>query len=113
MLDDHETGLYDSSSVRRRAVVDDPMPAPDGTPVVNNNGSWWIHYTEHPTPPLTKCRHRASLGTSDVEVARARRDAFLKARRFDANATPFAVAGEAQNDRDLRRRRLHGTAMRT
>ncbi len=78
----------------------------------NNNGTWWIHYTEHPTP-LTKCRRRASMETCNLEVARARRDAFLKARRFDANATPFAVAGEAQNDRDLRRRRLPGTAMRT
>jgi len=95
MLDDHETGLYDSSSVRRRAVVDDPMPAPDGTPVVNNNGSWWIHYTEHPTP-LTKCRRRASLETSDLQVARARRDSFLEARRFDANATSFAAAGEGK-----------------
>jgi hypothetical protein len=42
----------------------------------NNHGTWFLHYTVHPTP-LTKERIRRSLGTKDVAVARARRDAFF------------------------------------
>ncbi len=43
----------------------------------NNNGTWYVHYTVHPTP-LTKSRIRASLGTKDVETARQRRDELLR-----------------------------------
>jgi hypothetical protein len=39
----------------------------------NNNGTWWCHYTEHPTP-FTKERIRASLGTKDLTEARLCRD---------------------------------------
>lgn len=42
----------------------------------NNHGTWFLHYTVHPTP-FTKERIRRSLGTKDVSVARARRDAFF------------------------------------
>lgn len=42
----------------------------------NNHGTWFLHYTVHPTP-FTKERIRRSLGTKDVAVARARRDAFF------------------------------------
>lgn len=42
----------------------------------NNHGTWFLHYTVHPTP-FTKERIRRSLGTKDVVVARARRDAFF------------------------------------
>jgi len=42
----------------------------------NNNGTWWLHYTAHPTP-VTKKRVRRSLATRDIVVARERRDAFL------------------------------------
>jgi hypothetical protein len=42
----------------------------------NNHGTWFLHYTAHPTP-FTKQRVRRSLGTKDVRVARARRDAFF------------------------------------
>jgi len=42
----------------------------------NNHGTWFLHYTVHPTP-FTKERVRRSLGTKDVEVARARRDSFF------------------------------------
>ncbi len=42
----------------------------------NNHGTWFLHYTIHPTP-FTKERIRRSLGTKDVEVARTRRDAFF------------------------------------
>lgn len=40
----------------------------------NNHGTWFLHYTVHPTP-FTKERIRRSLGTKDLAVARARRDA--------------------------------------
>ncbi len=52
----------------------------------NNHGTWFLHYTVHPTP-LTKERVRRSLGTKDIAVARRRRDAF-----FDSLASKAAVA---------------------
>jgi len=39
----------------------------------NNNGTWWIHYTEH-LPDYTKRRVRRSLGTQSVIAARSIRD---------------------------------------
>jgi hypothetical protein len=42
----------------------------------NNHGTWFLHYTVHPTA-FTKERVRRSLGTKDIKVARARRDAFF------------------------------------
>lgn len=42
----------------------------------NNHGTWFLHYTVHPTA-FTKERVRRSLATKDVKVARARRDAFF------------------------------------
>ncbi len=42
----------------------------------NNHGTWFLHYTIHPTP-FTKERIRRSLGTKDVRVARDRRDSFF------------------------------------
>ena len=42
----------------------------------NNNGTWFVHYVIHPTP-FTKERVRRSLGTKDIVIARARRDALL------------------------------------
>lgn len=42
----------------------------------NNHGTWFLHYTVHPTP-FTKERIRRSLGTKDVQVARDRRDSFF------------------------------------
>lgn len=42
----------------------------------NNNGTWYLHYTVHPTP-FTKSRVRVSLATKSVEVARTRRDEIL------------------------------------
>ncbi len=44
----------------------------------NNNGTWFVHYTNHPTP-FTKERIRASLGTKDLAEARLRRDQLLSA----------------------------------
>ncbi|MBL9212617.1 MAG: hypothetical protein JNL92_19305 [Opitutaceae bacterium] len=42
----------------------------------NNHGTWFLHYTVHPTP-FTKERIRRSLGTKDVRIARERRDSFF------------------------------------
>jgi hypothetical protein len=42
----------------------------------NNNGTWWCHYTVHPTP-VTKQRIRASLQTKNLTLARLRRDQLL------------------------------------
>lgn len=44
----------------------------------NNNGTWFIHYTCYPTA-FTKERVRRTLGTHHLPVARARRDAVLRA----------------------------------
>ena len=42
----------------------------------NNHGTWFLHYTVHPTP-FTKERVRRSLGTPVLAEARERRDAFF------------------------------------
>lgn len=42
----------------------------------NNNGTWWLHYTEH-LPNYTKRRVRLSLHTHNVKAARAIRDVLL------------------------------------
>ena len=42
----------------------------------DNHGTWFLHYTIHPTP-FTKERIRRSLGTKDVNIARERRDNFF------------------------------------
>lgn len=56
----------------------------------NNHGTWFLHYTVHPTP-YTKERVRRSLGTKDLETARARRDSFFD--RFETSAQKLATAG--------------------
>jgi hypothetical protein len=45
----------------------------------NNNGTWFVHYTIHPTP-LTKQRVRKSLQTKNLIQARSRRDRLLSAK---------------------------------
>lgn len=62
----------------------------------NNHGTWFLHYTVHPTP-FTKERIRRSLGTKDIEVARERRDTFFahlasEAGKVAANSVRKAVA---------------------
>jgi hypothetical protein len=44
----------------------------------DNNGTWFVHYTIHPTS-FTKQRIRASLGTKNLAEARLRRDQLLSA----------------------------------
>lgn len=60
----------------------------------NNHGTWFLHYTVHPTP-FTKERVRRSLGTKDVEVARARRDAFFDDLANEAAKNPAAPAARS------------------
>ena len=57
----------------------------------NNHGTWFLHYTVHPTP-FTKERIRRSLGTKDLEVARERRDSFF-AHLASEIAKPTPVPG--------------------
>ncbi len=62
----------------------------------NNHGTWFLHYTIHPTA-FTKERIRRSLGTKDLAVARDRRDAFFTNLASDAakaavSATPVRKA---------------------
>jgi hypothetical protein len=57
----------------------------------NNHGTWFLHYTVHPTP-FTKERIRRSLGTKDVQVARERRDSFFAHLRSEAVKAAAAPA---------------------
>ena len=51
----------------------------------NNNGTWFVHYTVHPTP-FTKQRIRVSLGTKGIEQAQRKRDRLLS--RLADNSAP-------------------------
>jgi hypothetical protein len=51
----------------------------------NNHGTWFLHYTVHPTS-FTKERVRRSLGTPLLAVARERRDAFFAQLQHQAAA---------------------------
>jgi hypothetical protein len=51
----------------------------------NNHGTWFLHYTVHPTP-LTKERIRRTLGTKDLATARERRDSFFASLGADIAA---------------------------
>jgi hypothetical protein len=63
------TSIAEHSSIRTAA--DNPNHH-----LWNNHGTWFLHYTVHPTP-FTKDRIRRSLGTKDLELARSRRDTFF------------------------------------
>ena len=52
----------------------------------NNHGTWFLHYTVHPTS-FTKERIRRSLGTKDIAVARERRDSFFNHLASEAAKT--------------------------
>lgn len=62
-------GTFPRTSVRVR-------PTNPNHHLWNNNGTWYLHYTVHPTP-LTKSRVRVSLETKSLDAARAKRDAFF------------------------------------
>lgn len=53
----------------------------------NNHGTWFLHYTVHPTP-YTKERIRRSLGTRDLQVARERRDSFFNQSNLEFSKHP-------------------------
>lgn len=46
----------------------------------SNNGTWWLHYTEH-LPNYTKRRVRLSLHTRSVKAARSISDTQLSSVR--------------------------------
>ncbi len=56
----------------------------------DNHGTWFLHYTVHPTP-FTKERIRRSLGTKDVKIARERRDTFFAHLASEAAKSAAAV----------------------
>jgi hypothetical protein len=60
----------------------------------NNHGTWFLHYTTHPTP-FTKQRIRSSLRTKDVHVARERRDAFFADLANEAKKSGLGVGQKA------------------
>ncbi|MEX2044724.1 MAG: hypothetical protein WD941_05170 [Opitutus sp.] len=55
----------------------------------NNHGTWFLHYTVHPTP-FTKERVRRSLGTKDNRTARERRDSIFAQLGIDTGITGSA-----------------------
>jgi hypothetical protein len=61
------------NQVTRSLRIDDTNPLHH---LWNNNGTWWIHFTEH-LPDFTKRRIRKSLGTRHVTIAIKRRDEIL------------------------------------
>ncbi len=75
--------------------VKDNTPNPDHN-IWNNNGTWWCHYTVH-NDDYTKQRVRVSLGTNDVEIARALRDFVMEATPKIATNVPRA-RGQAMPD---------------
>lgn len=62
----------------------------------NNNGTWWCHYTVH-KEDYTKKRIRVSLGTNDVNIARALRDFLMEATPKIASNIP-RIRGQAMPD---------------
>ena len=62
----------------------------------NNNGTYWCHYTVH-GDDYTKKRVRVSLGTKDVEIARAVRDFVMEATPKIATSI-LRVRGQAMPD---------------
>lgn len=60
----------------------------------NNHGTWFLHYTVHPTA-FTKERIRRSLGTKDVTIARERRDAFFAHLKSEAAKAPATSSRKA------------------
>lgn len=60
----------------------------------NNHGTWFLHYTVHPTP-FTKERIRRSLGTKDIQVARERRDTFFEHLASEASKPSAPVVRKA------------------
>jgi spore coat polysaccharide biosynthesis protein SpsF (cytidylyltransferase family) len=75
--------------------VKNKNPNPDHN-IWNNNGTYWCHYTVH-EDNYTKKRVRVSLGTKDVEIARALRDFLMDATPKIAGNIP-RMRGQAMPD---------------
>jgi hypothetical protein len=60
-----------------------------------NNGTWYTHYTLHSTD-FTKRRVRVSLGTHDIEKARAARDRVLGKYAGDRRFIGLQTAGSCE-----------------
>jgi hypothetical protein len=60
----------------------------------DNHGTWFLHYTVHPTP-FTKERIRRSLGTKDLKIARERRDTFFAHLASEATKAAAGTRKEA------------------
>lgn len=71
-------------------------PANPDHHIWNNNGTYWCHYTVH-NEDYTKQRVRVSLGTKDIEIARALRDFLMEATPKIAGNIP-RVRGQAMPD---------------
>ena len=56
----------------------------------NNGRNWWLHYTLHQSD-YTARRVRVSLGTSDLRLARERRDTAIIHLRLQATLGPTPV----------------------
>ncbi len=102
--------LIETPAAQNVAPVSDRRDAPPSSPIPaarlrvrvsadnpnhhlwNNHGTWFLHYTVHPTP-FTKERVRRSLGTASLDAARERRDAFFAHWSAHGTAAPLqAVA---------------------
>ncbi len=57
----------------------------------NNNGTWWLHYTEH-LPNYTKRRVRLNLHTHNGRAARAIRDVLLSSDSTETSASVLQQA---------------------
>jgi len=73
--------------------------------IYNNNGTWWVYYTEYPDK-LTARRVRRSLETSNVEIARKRRDLtfetlFPSKNRSNLEVHFFPTAHQIEQIEDL------------
>ena len=66
-----------------------------------NNGTWWCHYTLH--FGHRKRRIRRSLGTSDLQVAIARRDALFARIAAEGEEVPERRPRRNQADEEDRR----------
>ena len=75
--------------------VKNKTPNPDHN-IWNYNGTWWCHYTVH-HDDYTKQMVSVSLGTNDVEIARALRDFVMEATPKIATNVPRA-RGQAMPD---------------
>jgi len=74
----------------------------------NNNGTWFVHYTIHPTP-FTKQRVRKSLQTKNLTEARLRRDQLLFGARTLSRISLIGDLSPSKTGSPLCVARVHAT----